>query len=110
MIGHIVQTEVVPLALGQQRIDLQGLVGTRTQAAESGDDEVVPRRVVVVARTLLVTLEPVARRLVEVFADVGLAAHVLALHILFEFGEIERVGNDGLAVVVEVVGHSGQRL
>ena len=65
---------------------------------------------VVVARPLLVALQPVARRLVEVFADVGLAPHVLALHVLLHLGKVEAVGDNGIAVVVEIVGHSRQRL
>ena len=39
----------------------------------------------------MVALQPITRRLVEIFADIGFAAHVLALHVFFEFSEIEGV-------------------
>ena len=67
--------------LGKQRINLNTVIAAGTQAAESCDDEVVPGGMVVIAAALLVAFQPVACRLVKVFTDVGLTAHVLALHV-----------------------------
>ena len=110
MIQHVIQAEVVPLVFRQQRVNLDGMVLTWTQATEARDDKVVPRRVVVITRTLLVPLQPITSCLVKVFANIGLASHVLTLHVLFYFSEIQGISNDRIAVVIQIVGHSGQRL
>ena len=49
MIEHIVEAEVIPLILRKQRIDLNSVVLTRAQTTETSDNQVVPRRVVVIA-------------------------------------------------------------
>ena len=88
VIRHAVKTERSPTVGRQQGVDLYGIVGTGTEAADTGDDEVAEGGVVVVARTLLIALEPVASGFVEIFADVGFPTHVLRLHVFFYFGEV----------------------
>ena len=95
MIEHVVEAEIIPFILRKQRIDLNSVVLTGAQATQTRDNQVVPRRVVVIATALLVTLQPITRGLVEVFADVGFASHVLALHVFFEFSEVEGVEGKG---------------
>ena len=64
----------------------------------------------------MVALQPITRRLVEIFADIGFASHVLALHVFLEFGEIKGVGSPSgktaghIGVVINEIGHSCQRL
>ena len=65
---------------------------------------------VVVAGTFLIALQPIARGLIEVFADIGLATHVLALHILLHLCKEETVAHHRRRIVVNVVGHRCQRL
>ena len=91
MIQYSVETEVIPFALWQQGIDLDGVIRARAQATKTCNNQVVPCRVVVITAALLVALQPIARRLVEVFANVGLTAHVLTLHIFLKFSEVEGV-------------------
>ena len=70
VIEHIVETEIIPLALWQQRINLDSIVRTRTESADACDNHVAEGRVVVITTTLLVALEPIASYLIEVFANV----------------------------------------
>ena len=49
MIEHVVEAEVIPLILRKQRIDLKVRVLTGAQTTETSDNQVVPRRVVVIA-------------------------------------------------------------
>lgn len=46
--------QIIPCAVGQERVGFDGVVGTRAQSAEAGDDEVAERRVVVILAALLV--------------------------------------------------------
>jgi hypothetical protein len=61
MIKNVVEAEVIPLILRKQRIDLKVRVLTGAQTTETSDNQVVPRRVVVIAAALLITLQPIAR-------------------------------------------------
>ena len=65
---------------------------------------------VVIARTLAVAHEPRAVLFVQIFADVGPSAVVLALHVELHLAEEDRVGEHWRGVVVQVVGHGGERL
>ena len=110
VVEDVVHAEPIPLSLGDERIDLQGAVGTRAQTRKTRDHQIVEGRVVVVAGTLLIAFEPVARHLVEVLADVGTTAVVHRLDIEFHVAEIALGRYHGVALRVEVVGQSGQRL
>ena len=104
VVAHLVKTEVIPLAGRQQRIDDKAVPRTRTEPAEACDNQIVESAVIVIAAAFLISFEPIARGLVEIFADVGFSPVVLALHILLQFGEIEAVAYHGTAVIIEVVG------
>ena len=65
---------------------------------------------VVITAAFLVAFQPKTCCLVKVFTNIGFATHVLTLHIFLEFGKIERVCDNRIAIVVHVVSHSRQRL
>ena len=52
MIRNPVEAEKIPCAIRHKRVDLDHVIGTRTQANEAGDNEIAESRVVVVLATL----------------------------------------------------------
>ena len=77
VIADSVEAEVFPCLLRYERVHCQCSVGLWLESAYSGYDEVIECRVVVVARSLLVALEPVACCLVQILADIRFSSHVL---------------------------------
>ena len=110
MIGDIVKAEPVPFAFGDKGIDLNGIVVARAQTDETGYDEVVECRVIIVAATLLITLQPIACNLVEILAYIGTATMVLRLDVAFHLSEISAVGDDRILFGIQIVGKCGQSL
>ena len=86
-IADAVETEIRPLALRHERVDNDAAIQLRTQAADAGDDEVVVSGMVVVAAALTVAHKPGTCLLVEILADVGTAAVVLALGVELHLAE-----------------------
>ena len=78
-IADAVETEIRPLALRHERVDNDAAIQLRTQAADAGDDEVVVSGVIVVAAALTVAHKPGTVGLIEILANIGAAAVVLAL-------------------------------
>ena len=89
-IADAVETEVIPRAGRNQRIDDYLAVLLRTKTGQTRDDQVGKGGMVVIARTLAVAHQPVAGRLIEIFADIRFTTHMLRLgvevHLLEEDG------------------------
>lgn len=91
MITHLVKTEVLPFASWDDRTHLDGLIGTRTETHDAGDDEIAESRMVVISAALLVALQPVTSGFIKILTDVRFATHALTLHILLHLIEVKAV-------------------
>ena len=78
-VTYVVEAEIVPRIFGYERIDFYPFVGAWTQPDESGDDQVVECRVVVVSAAFLFSFEPVTGDFVEILSDIGTAVEIMRL-------------------------------
>jgi len=110
MIQHVVKAEPLPFVFWYERTYLKCFVQTGTEAHQSADYQVAVGGMVVVSAPFLIAFKPISCHLIEIFSYVWEAAVIVALHIFLHFGEIGTVGENGLWIIIQVVGKGGKSL